>query len=108
MNGEISSLRRQTAGRMIMNIPNRLIPAQGLITLLVAGLIFFLIGFWLARSTVARATTPDHARWEFVSVGDTVAAIDVQTGEAFAIDGKTRAWTVLAPALPTRGGVKGS
>ncbi|HZS09552.1 MAG TPA: hypothetical protein VFD58_32285 [Blastocatellia bacterium] len=91
-----------------MHIPERFGPAQGVVILLVAGLVFFLIGFWLARSTVATATTRDQTRWQFVSVGDTVAAIDVQTGEAYAIDGNTRAWTVLAPALPSRGEVKTS
>ncbi|HWQ33543.1 MAG TPA: hypothetical protein VNQ79_11870 [Blastocatellia bacterium] len=85
-----------------MNLTNRLSPAQGLLMLLVAGVILFLIGFWLARATATSATTRDRGRWEFIPVGDTVAAIDVQTGEAFAIDGNTRAWTVLAPALPAR------
>ncbi|MFN7949825.1 MAG: hypothetical protein U0Z53_31015 [Blastocatellia bacterium] len=77
-------------------------PYQGLLLLILAGLIFFLIGFWLARSGTAPATAQDRPRWEFIPVGDTVAAIDTQTGEAFAIDGNTRAWTVLAPALPAR------
>jgi hypothetical protein len=70
--------------------------------LLVAGLVFFSIGFFLARSTAARATQVERTRWEFLPVGDTVAAIDVSTGEAYAIDGNTRAWTVLAPALPAK------
>jgi len=64
---------------------------------LVAALVFFLIGYLLARSTA-----PERERWEFVPVGDTVAAIDVRTGEAYAIDGNTKAWTVLAPALPAK------
>ena len=40
-----------------------------------------------------------RSRYEFLQVGDTVAAIDIYTGEAYAIDGNTRAWTILAPAL---------
>ena len=37
-----------------------------------------------------------------MQIGDTVAAIDIYTGEAYAIDGNTRAWTLLAPPLPSR------
>jgi len=83
-----------------MNFLDRLGPAKGILIVLVAGLVFFLVGFMLARSTAAGAAAHERARWEFVPVGDTVAAIDTQTGETYAIDGNTRAWTVLAPALP--------
>jgi hypothetical protein len=85
-----------------MEYARRLGPTQGLVVLLVAGLVFFLIGFFLALSTVSGSTATERTRWEFVPVGDTVAAIDVQTGETYAIDGNSRAWTVLAPALPAR------
>ncbi|HMV50917.1 MAG TPA: hypothetical protein PLD20_09235 [Blastocatellia bacterium] len=80
--------------------------AQGLAMSAVIGLVLFFVGFWLARSTAASSVSKDRdrvaSRYEFMQIGDTVAAIDIYTGEAYAIDGNTRAWTLLAPPLPSR------
>jgi hypothetical protein len=80
--------------------------AQGIAMIAVIGLVLFFVGFWLARSTSASAANEDRdhgrSRYEFMQIGDTVAAIDIYTGEAYAIDGNTRAWTLLAPPLPSR------
>lgn len=85
---------------------SKLSRAQGIVMLSVIGLVLFFVGFWLARSTSASSVSNDkdrdRLRYEFMQIGDTVAAIDVYTGEAFAIDGNTRSWTILAPALPSR------
>lgn len=82
----------------------RLRPAKGILIIAVIGLVLFLAGFWLARSTAARPSDadPERSRYEFMQIGDTVAAIDIYTGETYAIDGNTRAWMLLAPALPSR------
>lgn len=93
-----------------MNYTERLSPAQGMILIGIIGLVLFFIGFgvarWSANRSVAADTSakvePDRLRYQFMQLGDTVAAIDVYTGEAFAIDGNTRAWTMLAPALPSK------
>jgi hypothetical protein len=93
-----------------MNYAERLSPAQGIILVGIIGLVLFFIGFWVARwsaeRTLAAETSTkverDRSRYQFLQIGDTVAAIDVYTGEAFAIDGNTRAWTMLAPALPSK------
>jgi hypothetical protein len=80
--------------------------AQGIAMVAVIGLVLFFVGFWLARSTSASSVSTDRdsvrGRYEFMQIGDTVAAIDIYTGEAYAIDGNTRAWTLLAPPLPSR------
>jgi hypothetical protein len=85
-----------------MNYTSRFSPIQGIVLIAIIGLVLFFVGFWLARSTTANTVSRDRAerRYEFLPVGDTVAAVDIYTGEAYAIDGNTRAWTVLAPALP--------
>lgn len=85
-----------------MDYTNRLSRIQGIILIAVIGVGLFFIGFWLARSTSASTLSRDRdkSRYEFIPVGDTVAAVDVVTGEAYAIDGNSRSWTVLAPALP--------
>lgn len=77
---------------------------QNIILIAVIGLAIFLGGFLLARNSSASAARvdKDHARYQFLQVGDTVAAIDMNTGETYAIDGNTRSWTVLAPALPAK------
>ena len=82
----------------------RFSPAQGIVMIVVIGLVLFFGGFLIARSTAASLEKPKHenARYQFLQVGDTVAAIDTYTGETYAIDGNTRAWTLLAPALPAR------
>jgi Co/Zn/Cd efflux system component len=91
-----------------MSIAERLNPMQAMILVAIIGLALFFIGFWLARSTaeksLAAERTPqtERSRYQYLQVGDTIAAIDVVTGEAFAIDGNTRAWTILAPALPSK------
>jgi uncharacterized protein YneF (UPF0154 family) len=91
-----------------MSIAERFTPIQAMILVAVIGLILFFIGFWLARTTaeksLAAERTPqlERSRYQYLQVGDTIAAIDVVTGEAFAIDGNTRAWTILAPALPSK------
>jgi Co/Zn/Cd efflux system component len=91
-----------------MSIAERLNPMQAMILVAIIGLVLFFIGFWLARSTaekslVAERTSQiERSRYQYLQVGDTIAAIDVVTGEAFAIDGNTRAWTILAPALPAK------
>jgi hypothetical protein len=93
-----------------MSYIERLSSAQGMILAIVLGFALFLVGFWLARMTGERSLAAENsakvdghqARYTFLQVGDTVAAIDVTTGEAFAIDGNTRAWTILAPALPAK------
>jgi hypothetical protein len=93
-----------------MTYTERLSPAQGIIMIGVIGLVLFFVGFFVARwsadrSYAAETSTKvdrDRLRYQFMQVGDTVAAIDVYTGEAFAIDGNTRAWTILAPALPSK------
>lgn len=88
-----------------MNI-SRFSRAQGIAMIAAIGLVLFFVGFWLARSTSASSVSGDRnrdrGRYEFMQIGDTVAAIDVYTGEAYAIDGNTRAWTILAPALPSK------
>ena len=83
---------------------DRITKPQGIIVTAVLGLVLLVGGFWLARVTAASSTKPvaEHSRYQFLQVGDTVAAIDVTTGEAYAIDGQARAWTLLAPALPSR------
>ncbi len=91
-----------------MNYTERFGPIQSIILIAVIGLVLFFVGFWVARSTAERsvaaesALKSDRSRYEFLQVGDTVAAIDIYTGEAYAIDGNTRAWTILAPALPSK------
>jgi hypothetical protein len=77
---------------------------QSILIIAVISLVLFFGGFWIARTTAASAarTEPERSRYQFLQVGDTVAAIDVATGEAYAIDGNTRAWTLLAPPLPSR------
>ena len=93
-----------------MNYAEKLSPVQGIILIGVIGLVLFFIGFFVARWSAEKsyaAATPtkneaDHLRYQFLQIGDTVAAIDVYTGEAYAIDGKTRGWTMLAPALPAK------
>lgn len=91
-----------------MTVPERVGMTQSLIIVGVIGLVLFVVGFWLARATAEKAaaaensTKVERSRYQFLQVGDTVAAIDVVTGEAYAIDGNTRAWTVLAPALPAK------
>lgn len=86
----------------IMDYTGRLSRIQGIILIAVIGVGLFFVGFWLARSTSASTISRDRGnqRYEFIPVGDTVAAVDIYTGEAFAIDGNSRSWTVLAPALP--------
>lgn len=91
-----------------MNLTDRVNSPQTIIIVAVVGLVLFFVGFWLARMTAERSLAAENlskserTRYEFLQVGDTVAAIDVLTGEAFAIDGNTRAWTILAPALPSK------
>ncbi|MBS1790340.1 MAG: hypothetical protein JST85_21625 [Acidobacteria bacterium] len=87
-----------------MNFPERWTSAKNLILIVVVGLVLFLAGFWLARSpSVSQAKTePQTAQYQFMQIGDSVAAINVQTGEAYAIDGNARAWVMLAPALPSK------
>lgn len=91
-----------------MTYTERLSPAQGILIVAGIGLVLFFVGFWIARITADKSVTTENSlksartRYEFLQVGDTVAAIDVYTGEAFAIDGNTRAWTILAPALPSK------
>lgn len=79
---------------------------QGIAMIAAIGLVLFFVGFWLARSTAASSVSNDRdrerGRYEFMQIGDTVAAIDIHTGEAYAIDGNSRAWTLLAPALPSK------
>jgi hypothetical protein len=77
---------------------------QSILLIALISLALFIGGFWIARATAASSTKVDldHSRYQFLQVGDTVAAIDVTTGEAYAIDGNTRAWTLLAPPLPSR------
>jgi hypothetical protein len=88
-----------------MNLISRFSPAQGIALIVVIAVVLFFGGFLIARSTAASMpkTERESSRYQFLQVGDTVAAIDVYTGEAYAIDGNTRAWTLLAPALPARG-----
>lgn len=80
--------------------------AQGLAIIAVIGLVLFFVGFWLARTTAAVTDSKDRdrqaSRYEIMQIGDNVAAIDIYTGEAYAIDGNTRAWTMPVPALPAR------
>jgi hypothetical protein len=87
-----------------MNLTSRFSPAQAIALMIVVAVVLFFGGFLIARSTAASVQKPDREglRYQFLQVGDTVAAIDVYTGEAYAIDGNTRAWTLLAPALPAR------
>ncbi len=86
-----------------MNFPEKFTSTRNLVLIGVAGLILFLAGFWLARSPVSSAKTESPAmRYQFMQIGDSVAAIDVYTGESYAIDGNARAWVLLAPPLPTK------
>lgn len=87
-----------------MNFLGRFSPAQGIVLMGIIAVVLFFGGFMIARSTAASVSQPEREtlRYQFLQVGDTVAAIDVYTGEAYAIDGNTRAWTLLAPALPAR------
>jgi len=77
---------------------------KGIIVVAVIAVVLFFGGFFVARSTSASSVSDgrENARYEFMQIGDTVAAIDTRTGETYAIDGTTRAWTLLAPALPNR------
>ncbi len=87
-----------------MEVTNRFTPAKAILIAAVIGLVLFFVGFMLARATdsgSARAEAVEK-RYQFMQIGDTVAAIDMQTGETYAIDGNTRAWTMLAPALPSK------
>mgnify|MGYP000128441405 FL=1 len=86
-----------------MIFPERFTSTRSLILIGVIGLVLFLAGFWLARSPVTQAKSESQAtRYQFMQIGDSVAAIDVYTGESYAIDGNARAWVLLAPALPTK------
>lgn len=77
------------------------VKSKSIILVAVIGIALFLVGFWLARSTATAASQDYVARhYQFLQVGDTVAAIDTNTGEAYAIDGHNRSWTLLAPPLP--------
>lgn len=91
-----------------MSIAERFTPIQAMIAVALIGLALFFVGFWLARTTADKSlsaektTLSERSRYQYLQIGDTIAAIDVVTGEAFAIDGNTRAWTILAPALPSK------
>jgi hypothetical protein len=87
-----------------MDYIGRLTAAKGVIIIGVIGLVLFFAGFWLARSTAASPVNAgrEGSRYQFMQIGDTVAAIDIYTGETYAIDGNTRAWALLAPALPSK------
>jgi hypothetical protein len=91
-----------------MNYISRMNPAQRLISFLALMLLIFFIGFWVARSTSAstnkeaQEVARGNSRYQFMQIGDTVTAIDIHTGETYAIDGNTRSWILLAPALPAK------
>lgn len=87
-----------------MNFPERWTSAKSLILIAVVGVVLFLAGFWLARSpSVSQAKSEQEThRYQFMQIGDSVAAIDTTTGETYAIDGNARAWVLLAPALPSK------
>ena len=86
-----------------MTFPERWTSTKNLILIGVVALALFFAGFWLARSPVSLAKTESQAvRYQFMQIGDSVAAIDIYTGESYAIDGNSRSWVLLAPPLPSK------